>query len=127
MAKSKAAETEPSYICSIELNSLVWDIHIQPQDAFKKQLQEDGVAWLGATLKDRDQIWLWDGIRTPERLRRTIMHEIAHAVIESFGFNQWNAFSEETLADFIESYGAMIADLTDMVIDQIKGHKKKAA
>ena len=67
---------------------------------------------------------MWDGIRTKERMYKTIKHELVHAYIDSFGMAQHGTFTEEQLADFVESYGEEIASAAKQILKIVQKAKK---
>lgn len=54
-------------------------------------------------------------------LKYTLLHEITHAVIDSFGFLQVD-WTEEVVADFMANYSTMIADNYNYIIGIMEGY-----
>ena len=55
---------------------------------------------------------------------RVLKHELTHVFIESYGFAQFNSFSEENVADFIECYGESLVELAKDLFTQMMREKE---
>lgn len=97
----------------IELNENEYQIKIvKPDD--ENLLMEDGDYHFGVTdFKDKI-IYIADNLNSYS-LKYTLLHELTHAVMDSFGFLQveWN---DEIVADFMANYSSMIAHKYNYII-----------
>lgn len=51
-----------------------------------------------------------------EETRRTMIHELVHAFMQSYGFNQIDEWDTEVVCDFISTYADSIVKMTDEVM-----------
>ena len=104
-----------------KVNDLEWEVIFKDQIEFKKRtgsLEEDSV-YFGLTVKELDELWLSNEIKKDTLLYRTIKHELTHVYMESYGFSQFNTFTEENVADFIECYAESIVETAKFIFAQI--------
>ena len=103
-----------------EVNQLEWEVVFKDQVEFKKRLgSDDDYSYLGLTVKEFDEIWVWNEIKRESMLYRTIKHELTHVFIESYGLGQFTNFTEENVADFVECYADQIVDLAKSIFAKI--------
>ena len=69
----------------------------------------------GATMK-MQQLIVIDITVPKEMLRRTIVHELVHAFIWTYGLENSKPFSEEQVCNFFETYYQDIIKLTDKIL-----------
>lgn len=97
----------------IELNENKYQIKIVKPDN-ENLLMDDGDYHFGVTdFKDKI-IYVADNL-SKSSLRYTLLHELTHAVMDSFGFLQveWN---DEIVADFMANYSNLIANKYNYII-----------
>lgn len=102
----------------IELNENKYQIKIvKPDD--KNLLMDDGDYHFGVTDFNKKIIYIADNLSN-YALKYTLLHEITHAVIDSFGFLQveWN---DEIVADFMANYSTMIVENYNYIISIMEG------
>ena len=85
----------------IEINNNQYYVYMIPAND-KKLKTEDGEYHTGVTDMHKKEIYIAEGLNKDTR-RYTIIHELTHALIDSYGFLQveWN---DEIVADFIGNY-----------------------
>ena len=100
----------------IELNENKYQIKIvKPDD--ENLLMEDGDYHFGVTDFNNKIIYIANNLSN-SAFKYTLLHEITHAVIDSFGFLQveWN---DEIVADFIANYSTMITDKYNLIMEKL--------
>ena len=100
----------------IELNNNRYAVKIVKYDD-ENLLMDDGDYHFGVTdFKDKI-IYIADNLSN-SAFKNTLLHEITHAVIDSFGFLQveWN---DEIVADFMANYSTMIADKYNFIMEKL--------
>lgn len=107
------------------INGLHWKIYfIKSRKHFDKlSLSSDDEDDMGLTRKSNCSIIINEGLND-DLLIRTVDHEITHAYCWSYGLDQFNNFSEENVADFIESYARNIIRDSDRVIEELLNGRK---
>ena len=86
-------------------------------DAVSETNDRDGYT-LGITSKTQCKIYI-DKKLKKDLMYRTIIHELTHAYVWSYGFDQYTNFEEENLCDFIESYGQSILSKADWIFKKL--------
>lgn len=101
----------------IELNENRYAVKIVKYDD-ENLLMEDGDYHFGVTDFNKKIIYIADNLSN-SAFKYTLLHEITHAVIDSFGFLQveWN---DEIVADFMANYSTMIADKYNLIMEKLK-------
>lgn len=100
----------------IELNENRYAVKIVKYDD-ENLLMEDGDYHFGVTdFKDKI-IYIADNLSN-YAFKNTLLHEITHAVIDSFGFLQVD-WTEEVVADFMANYSTMIADKYNLIMEKL--------
>ena len=103
----------------LKINDLSWDL------AFVQSRNQDSDESIcGVTRKTRLEIYV-NSDMDDTLVYRTIIHELAHAYVWSFGFENFESFKEEDLCNFIESYAKDILSKADDVFGEYKKEKKE--
>ena len=100
----------------IELNENKYQIKIVNSND-ENLLMEDGDYHFGVTDFNKKIIYIADNLSN-SAFKYTLLHEITHAVIDSFGFLQveWN---DEIVADFMANYLTMITDKYNLIMEKL--------
>ena len=103
----------------IELNNNRYAVKIVKYDD-ENLLMDDGDYHFGVTDFNKKIIYIADNLSN-SAFKYTLLHEITHAVIDSFGFLQveWN---DEIVADFMANYSTMIAENYNYIISIMEGY-----
>ena len=91
----------------VTINNLEWNIIAENSD----------YNYLGTTSESRLEIHI-ASVPNTQVIRRTIIHEVVHAYLYSYGFPK-NNFNEEDLCEFIANNLDAITQISDQVFDEI--------
>lgn len=104
----------------IKINDLKWQVQFADRDNERLILDDDKC--LGVTYFDELQIFLSNDM--PDELcKQTIIHELTHAFIFSYGIHL-HSDDEEGVCDFVGTYLSKIYDLTNKIIENYKRRKE---
>lgn len=85
----------------IEINNLTWEIEFVERDS--KFLKLDDPDLVNAGITDRHDLKIYiDQSLSDDMIQRTIIHELTHAFIFSYGYS--DMMNEEEICKFIESH-----------------------
>lgn len=107
---------EPVYITTVEINSLPWKIYDAKDGA--DELVSRGDSCYGVTDYIKCTIHMLAS-QGPELYRQTLIHELTHAVIFSYGQHLIELPGkrlEEGICDFLAAHADQIVDLADAVM-----------
>lgn len=101
----------------IKINNNTYKIFFVNSNSEKLQM-EDGEFHSGTIDFYKKEIYIADDLNQ-DTLRYTLIHELTHAVIDSYGFLQvdWN---DEVVADFMANYIPNIADFLNKIEEKSK-------
>ena len=100
----------------IDLNENIYEVKIVEYNN-ENLLMDDGTYHFGVTdFKDKI-MYIADNLSN-SAFKNTLLHEITHAVIDSFGFLQVD-WTEEVVADFMANYSTMIADKYNLIMEKL--------
>ncbi len=85
---------------SCEINGLSWMVEVQP-------LEGDNI---GLTDYRHQTITIEEDLSSGA-FKRTLKHELTHAIIYSYGLDQIQEFSQEILCDFMANYSSLLTIL----------------
>lgn len=92
-------------MCRVKFNNITWAVYgVEASDP--KLLSDDSPAY-GMTYFDDSEIYVRKDKISPDLLKRVCRHEATHAAAFSYAFDTEN-LSEESLCNFVESYGPEI-------------------
>lgn len=93
------------------------NIYIKDNIPYKVELADfiDDEGSFGHTLNKQQLIQVQRSMK-PEARRATLVHEIVHAVMCVYGFEQTNTFNQEQVCEFIACHGSEIMLLADDVL-----------
>lgn len=98
---------------NIKINGLQWEIFcVSPEN---KKLELDEVQCLGITYYTEQEIYLNEKLELG-LFRQTVIHELVHAFLFSFGYHLECDMVEEAVCDFLGSHLDKIYKLTKKVI-----------
>lgn len=104
----------------IKINDLKWQVRFADRD--DERLVSDNTKCLGITYFNELQIFLSNDM--PDELcKQTIIHELTHAFIFSYGIHLYTD-DEEAVCDFVGAYLSKIYDLTNKIIKNLKRRKE---
>lgn len=92
----------------IKINNNNYILYMLPPNSVELQM-EDGNFHTGVTDFHKKEIYIADNL-TNDTKRYTIIHEITHALIDSYGFLQVE-WTDEIVADFVANYLPNILDI----------------
>lgn len=100
----------------IDLNENIYEIKIVEYDN-ENLLMDDGDYHFGVTDFNNKTIYIANNL-SKASFKYTLLHELTHAVIDSFGFLQveWN---DEIVADFMANYSTMITDKYNLIMEKL--------
>ena len=107
---------------SIEICDLDWKVILCNSDDPKLTCNEDNVC--GRCYKVQKLILINDSL-SDDLLLRTLTHEITHAFIWSYGFEDVN-FEEEVVCNFIETYATEITEMAGKLFSIFKRPEEKS-
>lgn len=106
----------------ITINDLKWEVVVKTHDDMpNKPKDADNVA-LGRTYESTLRIYLNKEV-DKQVFRKTLIHELTHAYINSYGFTQV-VLDDEVLCDFISTYADSIVRLADSIIETLRKEKQ---
>lgn len=118
---------EPTYITTAEINTLPWRIYDADDGA--EELVSRGESCYGVTDYIKCAIHMLAS-QGPELYRQTLIHELTHAVIFSYGQHLVELPAkrlEEGICDFLAAHADQIVDLADAVMTARAESKPAAA
>ncbi len=92
---------------------LKWDISFPQQE----ELSNDNWELCGLTQKVQLKIFICKDLNS-DLVYRTIIHELVHAYIWSYGFGDNKDFSEENVANFVEVHARSLLNDADKVFNE---------
>ena len=98
------------------INNLQWEI------LYDKNINEN---YLGETDYFKLKININPEIENSMNLGRTVMHEVIHAYLYSFGFSNKNEFQLEEMIEFISHNIENINKLTEIALTELNKTKNK--
>lgn len=100
----------------IKINNNEYNIHFV-EKSHEKLLMNDEEYHSGVTYFTDKEIYIRKDLN-PHSLRYTLIHEITHALIDSYGFLQvdWN---DEIVADFIGNHLPTIGEIYNKITDDL--------
>lgn len=98
----------------VTINELPWSIEVAERGS--ERLKIDGNECLAVTIYPELKI-VTDKSLEPTLMRQTLIHELAHAVIFSYGHTV--TYDEECVCNFIGSHLDEINRLTDTIFPQL--------
>ena len=101
------------------VNNLEWEMKYE--DADKVHLNSDDNTFLGLTEYIEQTISIRNGM-SKQLTRTTVIHELCHCFLFSFGFNA-DSYSEEAMCNLFGSHADMILSLTDKFLKE-RGEKE---
>lgn len=108
-------------VINIKINNLDWSINFVESSTTinKLDIKDTDEYGLGITRRSCDMIIINKDL-PDDLIKRIIDHEIVHAYFWSYGLSQYQNFTEENIADFIETHGRSIIDDSDYVYKKYK-------
>lgn len=97
---------------NIKINNREWQI-IQVKGNDKRLQQEKGEEVSGITSYTQATIYINTDVAN-STMKDTILHELAHAFIDTYGFPQYETYTEENICDM---FGAFAIELTNIALD----------
>ena len=97
----------------VNINDLDWQVFFAHSRADKLKL--DGTDCMGITYYQEQEIYLNKDLGT-DLFRQTVIHELSHAFLFSFGYHLDCEMVEEAVCDFLGSHLDKIYKLTNKVI-----------
>ena len=106
----------------IKINNNIYKINFVESDNENLKI-DDGEYHSGVTNFITKEIYIANNLKG-NSLRYTLIHELTHAMIDSYGFMQiyWN---DEIVADFMANYLNNIIDLSNKIIINYDGEKNE--
>lgn len=98
----------------ITINNFNWNVSFV--QSFDKEK-------FGTTRHLTQEIQVLDSL-SREETRRTLIHELTHAFINSHGFGQIDEWDTEVVCDFISTYADSIVRLADSIIEARRKEKQ---
>lgn len=98
----------------IKINNNKYDIYFVKSDD-DRLLMEDGEYHCGITNFIQKEIYIREGL-CEDSLQYTLIHEITHAFIESYGFLQV-CFNDEIVADFVANNAITILNIVNKILE----------
>ena len=84
--------------------------------------RSDGSLTIGACDDDSKTIYIYEGL-TPQKFKKVLCHEIAHAAMFSYNVDL-TIEQEELLADLIATYGQEIVYTTNKIFNRLKENRE---
>lgn len=101
-----------------KVNGLDWEI--QYKDSEHMDMNDGDYVFLGTTKIPEQVIWIRTGM-TEILTRRTVIHELCHCFLFSYGCKD-TCYDEEQLCDFVGSYlGQINRIMQDFMNDEERG------
>ena len=89
-----------------ELNDIDWTIKLVHTntivDRYNKENEEKSSFVFGLTIYPDNEIWINESLFDDEKLR-TLIHELTHCYLWSYGFNNVSEYTEEMVCDIMAS------------------------
>lgn len=95
-----------------EMNNSYYAIKEVSQEELQKEIADENDGYYYGQTRFPKQIILIDKDLSVERKRKTLIHELVHAFINSYGFNDYD-FKEENVCYFFETYGDDILKIAE--------------
>ena len=105
----------------IKINNNNYKIYMLPPESVELKM-EDGEYHSGVTDFRKKEIYIADDLNL-DAARYTIIHEVTHAVIDSYGFIQVDG-NDEIVADFVGNYYLNIAEILQKIQEMQEKRKK---
>lgn len=100
---------------SVAIFDRTWQIYLaKPHDP---ELFVNGESLQGACWCGHSKIFISDEL-DDAALKRTLIHEIAHAVLYMSQLEVSETFSEEQLCNFMAIYGKMVVNTADYILEE---------
>lgn len=96
------------------INDLTWEVKFMS----KESLTFDNLELCGLTQKVELEILLNEELKL-DLSYRTIIHELVHAYLWSYGLENNDGYSEENLANFVEGYMKNIGRDADLIFNEL--------
>lgn len=93
-------------------------IEVDNQKDFPEQPSKD-MLYYGQAVHYLQQIYLWSALPLSQK-RQTLKHELAHAFIQHHALSNLENYSEETLCDFVGSFGEEIITICNEYFKEVK-------
>ena len=94
----------------VTINNFNWNV------SFVKSFDKEK---FGTTRYLTQEIQVLDSLSKEEKLR-TLIHELTHAFMSSYGFGQIDEWTTEVVCDFISTYADSIVRLADSIIKELE-------
>ena len=98
---------------TVKINGLKWKVFFVKNDSPKLIDETDGTAALGFTYFRECEIYIDKSLSKPLR-RQTVIHELVHALLFSYGINAEGATAEE-ICDLISAHLDELVKLKEAV------------
>lgn len=104
-------------IKSVNVFDRAWEIYLaKPHDP---ELFVNGETVQGACWCGHSKIFLSDELDEPS-LRRTLIHELTHAVLYMSQLEVSETFTEEQICNFVAIYGKMVVNTADYILEKTR-------
>ena len=97
------------------INGATWRVFLTSPN-HPMLMRSDGSFTIGACDNDTRSIYINENLE-PERMKKVLCHEIAHASMFSYGVDL-DIYQEELLADLMATYGPEIIRTTHRIINE---------
>ena len=97
------------------INNLKWEVH------YDKDINEN---WMGLTNYFDLEIKINPAVKGKENLDRTVMHEVIHAFLYSFGFSNKDEFKLEEMIEFFSHNIDSIIKLSNEALKELESKKE---
>lgn len=107
----------------LQIHNLNWQVEfIQSEHCFEENNTQEELC--GITKKLKLQVFI-NSEMNDDLVRRTVIHELTHAYIWTYGFENFDSFKEEDLCNFIETFSESILKDTEKVMTEYESFKGK--
>lgn len=106
----------------ITINDLKWEVVVKTHDDMPNKPKDTDNVALGRTYETTLRIYLNKEV-DKQVFRTTLIHELTHAYIFSFGFTQV-VLDDEVMCDFLGAYADSIVRLADSIIKTLRKEKQ---
>lgn len=101
----------------VQINNYDWEIAVIPGDS-EKMNPEPEVYRAGLTEYPEQIISIRQGMST-QRTRATVIHEVIHAFIDSYGYTS-DCMTEEEICNFFASQADRIMEIVERILKGVK-------